>query len=190
VEDSIAEERVSLEDISVLYQQGKTPAGVDYLCKWIENFQHCININKLLGADVIPEIAELIYKDNKHFYLSDLCLIYQGLLRREYGSFYGSVDAQTIVSAFALYNVSRYKAYLRSDSAVKQILANNMTEIKRQFRQQLFDEIEKEGKLLSGVEIYNEMEKRFEKRFPEVYQNEYSKLMKETPKLKPSQDHK
>ncbi|MDR2004269.1 MAG: hypothetical protein LBQ74_14665 [Prevotella sp.] len=189
VEDSIAEKRFSLEDISFLYPPvKKIPAGIDYLSKWITYLQDFLNINNRLTK--VQDIATMIYKDNRHFYLSDLTVIFQAILRSEYGRFYGSVDAQTIISSFTLYNVSRYKAYLKSDSAVKQVLENNITEIKRIFRQQLFEEIEKEGKLLSGVEIYNEMEKRFEQRFPEVYQNEYSKLMKETPKLKPSQDQK
>jgi len=187
IEESISEVRISIQDINTIYpKQNNVPAGIDYLSRWIDYLQDFLNINNRLTK--IQDVAAVLYKDHRHFYLSDLALIFQGILRSEYGRFYGSVDSQTIITSFGMYNVNRFKSYLQSDQKVRLILDSKIGEMQRLFKQQLYDEIEKEGKIPDKKEIYIELEKRFNERFPLIYQEEYQKLMKETPRLKSSQE--
>jgi hypothetical protein len=113
IEQSLSKKRFSLIDMDETYQSLKrvpAPAPVDYLVKWLDFINDFSNINKRL-TELTP-VAYMIFKSYGHFYLSDLKLLFERLMRAEYGTFYNSVDAQRILYAFLMYDQER-KSFLQ-----------------------------------------------------------------------------
>ena len=102
--------RLTVEDVNAVYSYDKFPAGVDYVEKWLDFLNRFSNINKPLVET--KAVAYMLYNDYKHFHLADLKVLFKLLMMGEYGSFYGSVDAQRILTAFASYARERDKQLL------------------------------------------------------------------------------
>lgn len=103
--------RLKLEDVSIIYSNGKRNAGVDYMDAWLAFLNKLSNLNKQLTET--KAVAFMLYKDYKSFYLTDLKIIFEKILRCDYGIFYGSVDAPRIFGAFAAYARERAETYQR-----------------------------------------------------------------------------
>ena len=105
LQQSLSKFRMRIEDIHIIYSEGIRNASVDYVVKWLDFLNKFSNINKQLTE--LNSVAYMIYKDYKDFYLSDLKIIFERIMRAEYGPFYGSVDAQRILYGFSQYNQER-----------------------------------------------------------------------------------
>jgi len=115
---SVSQPRVSINDISILYSDDKLKAGIDFCDKWLEFLNRLSNIAKPLTETLA--VAVIIFNDYRHFYLSDFKVIFEQIMRSEYGSFYASVDAQRILTAFYKYNECRQ---VEKNIITKQIVA-------------------------------------------------------------------
>lgn len=184
VEESIAQVRISIEDIRILYSVKNIHAGIDYLSKWVDYLQDFLNINNRLKK--VQDVAAVLYRDHRHLYLSDLTIIFNGILGSEYGRFYGSVDSQTIITSFRVYNVSRYNAYLQAYRLIKQLIDSRLDEIKKTAREAIYEKLVEEG--VDKSTRWAELEKRLNQQLPEILKAEEEKLMKEMPKLKSPQE--
>ena len=102
---TVINKRITLEDINIIYSDAKTDAGVDFVRKWLDFLNKFSNLNKQLTET--KAVAYMIYKDYKYFYLTDLKIVFEKIMRCEYGIFYGSVDAPRILGAFINYSQER-----------------------------------------------------------------------------------
>lgn len=105
ISKSVLQQRVSIADICAIYNTDKFNAGVDYLDKWLQFVNRFSNINKPLTET--RTVAYMIYNEFNGFFFSDLKVLFEKLMRGEYGAFYGSVDAQRILTAFTQYGAQR-----------------------------------------------------------------------------------
>jgi hypothetical protein len=101
IEQSLSNQRMTIGDICMIYPTDKTNASVDYIREWLSALNRTLNINKPL-TDLDP-IAYMLYKDHKYLYLTDFKIIFERIVRGDYGMFYGSVDAQLILKSFVNY---------------------------------------------------------------------------------------
>ncbi|MFT4073498.1 MAG: hypothetical protein QM654_16430 [Dysgonamonadaceae bacterium] len=105
VEQSVSENRLTIEDLDIIYKsQAKNP-GFEYIEIWLSDFETISNIKNPLQDK--RTVALFIYKEARKFYFSDMKVIFESLMRGEYGPFYGSVDATRIYSAFTHYRQTR-----------------------------------------------------------------------------------
>lgn len=106
---SLSKQRVTLKDINVSFGKyrhkiyGESECGVLYCFEWLNYLNSVSNINKPLPPTSAQQLSFILYAKYYFFYLSDLKLILEGILESKYGKFYGSVDAQLIMSAFKEY---------------------------------------------------------------------------------------
>lgn len=105
--DVLREERLSLSTLSEIYPIEKSIAGFEFMKEWIEFLNVFSNINKILPKQVIHPLAYTLYSRYSRFTLADLKVVFDFILEGRYGTFYGSVDTQLILSAFAKYNADR-----------------------------------------------------------------------------------
>jgi len=97
--------RLMLEDINMAYSTDKLNAGVAYVKSWLDFLNKFSNLNKQLTET--ESVAFMIYNGHKSFYLTDMKIIFEKIMRCEYGIFYGSVDAPRILGAFTQYAQDR-----------------------------------------------------------------------------------
>jgi hypothetical protein len=96
---------MTIEDINIIYPETEINNSVNYIARWLDFLNKFSNINKQLTE--LNAVAYMIYKDYKFMYLTDLKIIFEKIMRAEYGPFYGSVDAQRILYGFMQYNLER-----------------------------------------------------------------------------------
>lgn len=156
IEESIAEERLTLLDINEIYTDGKSSPGVNYFEKWLTFLQDFLNINNRLTQPTA--VAVMLYNNHNQFYLTDLKIIFEKIMRAEYGTFYGSVDAQRIIYSFAQYHTQRttiIHSILRYEEMIKTMYFN---EIQIQIKSEIWAEVVKLG--LEKEEQLKEFHKR------------------------------
>lgn len=102
---------VTLLFLTETYNLKNTMAGFDYLKKWLSFLNDFLNINKGIPERHISQLAYSLYVKNSNFRLSDLKLLLDYILESKYGTFYGSVDTQRIVSSFADYTRERNELF-------------------------------------------------------------------------------
>lgn len=106
---SVCKKRVTLKDIKEKFGKyrhkiyGECDCGILYCYEWLNYLNQVSNINKPLPPEGAKQLSFILYVKYYYFYLSDLKLILEGILEGKYGKFYGSVDAQLIMSAFKEY---------------------------------------------------------------------------------------
>lgn len=105
IRKSVLETRLAITDICAIYNTDKLNAGIDYINKWLIFLNDLSNINKPLKQT--QPVAFMIFSRFSHFYFADLKVLLEKILLGEYGPFYGSVDAQRILTAFAIYDSER-----------------------------------------------------------------------------------
>lgn len=120
VSQSVLCVRLTISDVDSVYSGDKFSAGVDYIEKWLDFVNRFSNINKPLIET--KAVAYMIYNDYRHFHLADLKVLFKNLMIGEYGSFYGSVDAQRILTAFAQYASARRKAILETEKDLNRFI--------------------------------------------------------------------
>lgn len=122
VQQSVLSVRLTIDDVNKVYSGDKFSAGVDYVEKWLDFVNRFSNINKPLIET--KAVAYMIHNDYRHFHLADLKVLFKNLMVGEYGSFYGSVDAQRILTAFAGYNRERQKQLLSLKNELSRFVNN------------------------------------------------------------------
>lgn len=141
VQESISKKRMTVGDLAIIYPDPKSNNSVRYIIDWIQFINRTVNVNKPLTE--IDPVAYMIYKDHKSMSLSDFKIIAERIMRGDYGMFYGSVDAQLILSAFVKYRLEikaiQSKKQL-NDSEAKPGEIKNRTELEIKI-----DEVTKNG---------------------------------------------
>ncbi len=141
--------RLTLSDIAKLYDNKIQKAGLKYLSDWLDFVNKLSNINKPLTE--ISTVAYMIYTRFNHFYLSDLKILFEKLMCGEYGSFYGSVDAQRILTSFYQYDLERKAAIQRIQSGEQKYIQDQIDKLKSQALERAYSEAK--GKDLDYLEI-------------------------------------
>jgi hypothetical protein len=177
IEQSISKKRVSLEDVNTVYAKERDSPAVTFLHYWLVFLNKFSNINKPL-VDTIP-IAFMIYKHYKHFYLTDLKLLFEKIMHAEYGTFYGSIDAQRILHSFKQYDLERTRTQNKEAGKEMQKYQSCMEKIEAEEKLKIWTELEKQG--LSGEQKFIEFKKRCEAEIPARVQLEFEKLQNNQP---------
>jgi len=142
IEQSLSIPRMTIDDIRIIYPEENKNCSVDYLVNWLGFINRLSNINKPLTE--LDSVAYMIYKDHKMLYLSDLKIIFEKIMKAEYGTFYGSVDAQRILYAFVQYATERN--LLDSKNRVEMQLKNETTKPVKTELQKKMEEIIRNAK--------------------------------------------
>ena len=109
ISDSLSKKRITLKEMNITFGKyrhkiyGECECGILYCYEWLNYLNQVSNINKPLPPQSAKQLSFILYAKYFYFYLSDLKLILEGILEGKYGKFYGSVDAQLIMSAFKEY---------------------------------------------------------------------------------------
>jgi len=134
LEQSIEKDRMSIEDLSKIYPDQKRNYSVEYIVQWLDYLNRFSNINKQLTE--LNAVAYMIYKDYKKLFLTDFKIVFEKIMRAEYGTFYGSVDAQRILFAFMSYNTER-NLLLRKMNIDSKIIQENQKNTKSELQRYL-----------------------------------------------------
>lgn len=102
---------ISLIFLTNIYPRKQSYAGFEYLDLWLRFLNDFLNINKGLQTQYIKQLSYMLYAKYNHFRLSDLKLLFYYILESRYGTFYGSIDTQRIVSSFFDYNREREETF-------------------------------------------------------------------------------
>lgn len=153
IEQSVAKCRMRIADIDVIYADTNRNAAVDYIVKWLDFLNRFSNINKQLTE--LNSVAYMIYKDYKELYLSDLKIIFEKIMRAEYGPFYGSVDAQRILYGFMQYNIERRILVQKRRVNLEVELEKHLDKVKKDVGNEVFELMKKHGfDKLQGEEYF------------------------------------
>lgn len=153
IEQSVSKRRMRIADIDVIYVDVQRNAAVDYLVKWLDFLNRFSNINKQLTE--LNSVAYMIYKDYKDMYLSDLKIIFEKIMRAEYGPFYGSVDSQRILYGFMQYGIERKILMQKRRVSLEIELENHIDKVKKDVGTQVFELMKKHGfDQLQGEEYF------------------------------------
>jgi hypothetical protein len=98
---------ITLNLLTEVYPLKQTYAGYEYLDQWLRYLNDFLNISKGLQTQYIKQLSYMLYAKYNHFRLSDLKLLFNYILESRYGTFYGSIDSQRIVTSFFEYNRER-----------------------------------------------------------------------------------
>lgn len=109
---------ITLKFLTDLYKLPKSYAGFEYLERWLHFLNDFLNINKGLQPGVIKQLSYMLYARYSHFRLSDMKLLFNHILDSRYGTFYGSIDTQRIVSSFYEYSSERKDAFLKIEAKI------------------------------------------------------------------------
>lgn len=111
---------VTLEFLNETYPLKDSSAGLYYLVKWLTFLNDFLNINKGIQQKFIHHLAFTLYSKYKYFKLADLKLLFDFILESRYGTFYGSVDTQRIVSSFFEYNRERNEIFTKIEERINE----------------------------------------------------------------------
>ena len=87
--------------------------GLEYLAMYIAYMNVFLNINKGIPEHIIKQLGYIIYQRYNYFTLADLKLLFDHILESRYGTFYGSIDTQRIISSFYEYANERKAALIK-----------------------------------------------------------------------------
>ena len=77
--------------------------AIGYMRGWLMFLNDFLNINKGIPAAIMDQLAYTLYTRHSWLTLADLKLIFDFILESRYGTFYGSIDTQRIMTSFAEY---------------------------------------------------------------------------------------
>lgn len=180
IADSIQELRMSLYDLHLLYTDGQSfYPGISYLKSWLDYLNTFSGINKPLSAT--HDLAVYLYSDYKHFYLTDLKVIFDFIMKKEgeYGKFYAAVDSQIIISDFNRYNKVResilkdqqLKLKKQLDMACEKLYDTARFSVRKEFKEKYGDLYENMGKqiTLESMKRSEPQKEALRKEFKEKY---------------------
>lgn len=146
---SVSSIRLALSDIAVLYDNKTLKAGLKYITDWLDFVNRFSNINKPLVET--STVAYMIYNRFGHFYFSDLKILFEKLMCGEFGNFYGSVDAQRILTSFSLYDTERKKQIISLQTDMDNFITKQMAALYNTAESRAYAEMR--GKDLDYLEI-------------------------------------
>lgn len=111
--------QITLEIIDNCFQESRKNSAVEYLSEWLLMLNDFLNINKVIPAKSIRQLAYMLYKKHSQFTLADLKLLFEFILESKYGVFYGSVDTQTIITSFAQYSRERRNEQIKIEEQAR-----------------------------------------------------------------------
>ncbi len=111
---------VTLEFLNSIYPLKNAAAGMNYLIGWLIFLNDFLNINKGIPQKFMNHLAYTLYAKYKHFKLADLKLLFDYVLESRYGTFYGSIDTQRIVSSFFEYNRERHEIFAKIEEKMNE----------------------------------------------------------------------
>lgn len=178
IEQSVAKSRMRIADIDVIYADTNRNAAVDYIVKWLDFLNRFSNINKQLTE--LNSVAYMIYKDYKELYLSDLKIIFEKIMRAEYGPFYGSVDAQRILYGFMQYNIERRILAQKRRVRIETELENHLDKVTKDIDTEV-REIMKQPRYaeLVGQDYYQKKKELTAERLPKAIAEAREKFLTE-----------
>lgn len=94
--------KISLNAINGAFKD-TTDAGYEYMHEWIKFLNEFLNIRNGLQHSMMQTLALNCYNKYGYFTLADLKLLLDFILESKYGTFYGSVDTQRILTSFSEY---------------------------------------------------------------------------------------
>jgi len=185
IEESVSKPRITIGDLCMIYPDpsGVKNVSVDYIVQWLQFLNRISNINKPLIE--IDPVAIMIYNSYKLLYLTDFKILFERILKAEYGVFYGSVDAQLILRAFVQYTKD-WKALqrkMRAKSASdddkpkreKTELDEYMHKVQARITREVDDVMRSQFPHLYGLEALSKrcelVNARFDKELPEARKN-------------------
>jgi len=174
IEQSTVKPRMRIADIDIIYQDTKRNAAVDYLVKWLDFLNRFSNINKQLTE--LNSVAYMIYKDYKELYLSDLKIIFEKIMRAEYGPFYGSVDAQRILYGFMQYNTERKILMQKRRVKLEIELENHLDRVRKDVDTDVRILL-KERKEIVGQEYFDILQQMKQERMPKALHDAREKFL-------------
>lgn len=122
---------ITLFLLTKIYPRKEGSAGYEYLKSWLQFLNKFLNINKGLKSDGIELLSYMLYQRYNHFHLSDLKLILTHILESRYGTFYGSIDTQRMMSSFFEYNREREETFTKIRE--REAIAKEKAEKKRPY---------------------------------------------------------
>lgn len=111
---------VTLQLIHEIYPLKNNSAGMNYLCAWLAFLNDFLNINKGIQQKYLNHLAYSLYAKYRYFKLADLKLLLDFILESRYGTFYGSIDTQRIVSSFFEYSRERNETFRKIDERIEE----------------------------------------------------------------------
>lgn len=104
IADVFSEKPVTLLLLSETFSaDGDPELPLDYMDKWLRFLNEFLNINRGIPTGIINQLAYTIITRHRWITLADLKLIFDFILESRYGTFYGSIDTQRIITSFAEY---------------------------------------------------------------------------------------
>lgn len=173
IEDSVTKIGLTLEDINTMYAKNGSLPGAYYIVLWLQFLNKFSNITKPLTE--LQAVSVMLYSSYKYFHLADMKVIFEKIMRSEYGTFYGSVDAQRIITSFFQYSVER--SYIKTKALAK--LNNKFTEakekIEKEQKQLIWDQLKEKG--LKGEVLMEEWKLKCAEIIPNMIVDYTSKLL-------------
>lgn len=145
---------ITLKFLSHVYPQKQSYAGFEYLEQWLRFLNDFLNINKGLQKQYLKQLSYMLYAKYSHFRLSDLKLLFSYILESRYGTFYGSIDSQRIVSSFFEYNREREDTFAKI--AERQLAAEKKAENEKPYSPPDLTKYENINAILKDGEKYIE----------------------------------
>lgn len=145
---------ITLLLLTKIYPRKQSYAGFEYIDLWLRFLNDFLNINKGLQSQYIKQLSYMLYSKYNYFRLSDLKLLFNYILESRYGTFYGSIDSQRIVSSFFEYNQERKEAFARIEE--KQRAAEKKAEKEKPYTPPDLTKYENIYGILKGGEKYIE----------------------------------
>lgn len=173
IEDSVTKIGLTLEDINTMYAKNGSMPGAYYIALWLQFLNKFSNITKPLTE--FQAVSVMIYNSHKYFHLADMKVIFEKIMRSEYGTFYGSVDAQRIITSFFQYSIDRNFIKTRALSKLNSKLSEAKEKVEKEQKQIIFDELKAKG--LKGDILMDEFKTQCDKRLPTLINEEALKLL-------------
>lgn len=168
--DIVKIRRVTLIDLQEIYPFRDNFAGALYFKDWIEYLNDYSGISKkIIGAEKINTITFKLYNKYKHFTLPDMQLILDRIMEDYYdkSKFYGSIDTQSILTTFRLYNDERVMLIGKLNEDRDKTLKVKRKELWDQIKQEEYSKIIAD-KNFTGNDPFMEADRRTEKRINEI----------------------
>lgn len=173
IEDSVTRVGLTLEDINTMYANNGTLPGAYYMVYWLQFLNKFSNITKPLTE--LQAVSVMLYNSYRYFHLADLKIIFEKIMKSEYGTFYGSVDAQRIITSFFQYSVER--SYIKTKALEKRNakFIEIKEKIEKEQRQIIWDNLKDKG--LEGELLMEEWKLKCSDIIPVMVSNAASKLL-------------
>jgi hypothetical protein len=139
---SVVKKRVCISDLDECYNDDRAARGIDYLELWLMFLNKFSNLPKPLLET--KAVACMIHNEFRHFYLSDLKVIFNKIMKAEYGNFYhGAIDAQRILFSFSQYNIDRQVTIVNVTKTVQERARKRVLPLQREEFEKIREELKK-----------------------------------------------